>query len=156
MQNRDVWRARTFHVAQSTAMSCIAACVCMARRRRGEAVDETQILTEWGSIGPFALRLHARDLRVPQYPDAVDPDARSSRELLAGTLALGYWVIVTIVPLPHPGRPHAIVLIGVTEEDAYIYLDPAGAAEDQPLAFMEDDFVRQWTGEMVVVEVPAG
>jgi hypothetical protein len=51
------------HVQQATRVSCVAACVCMVRRRRGERIDEQAILEEWGSGGPFALSLHARDLQ---------------------------------------------------------------------------------------------
>lgn len=56
------------HVQQATRVSCVAACVCMVRRRRGERIDEQAILEEWGSGGPFALTVHARDLRDPDYP----------------------------------------------------------------------------------------
>jgi hypothetical protein len=52
------------HVQQSTQVSCVAACVCMVRRRRGERIDEQAILEEWGSGGPFSLTLHARDLGI--------------------------------------------------------------------------------------------
>lgn len=34
------------HVQQSTPVSCVAACVCMVRRRRGERIDEQVILDE--------------------------------------------------------------------------------------------------------------
>ena len=35
------------HVRQSTGWSCVAACVCMVRRRRGERVEEPAILEAW-------------------------------------------------------------------------------------------------------------
>jgi len=154
VQNRDVLRAATFHVAQSTTSSCVAACICMVRRRRGENIREADLLAEWGSDGPFALQLYSQDLRETQSPVVINPDARSSREFLTGMLLLGYWVIVTIVPHPHPNRPHAIVLVGMTGDDTFVYLDPGEKAETQPLAFSEDDFVRQWTGQLAVVAVP--
>jgi hypothetical protein len=91
---------------------------------------------------------------VPHYPEAVDPDSRTSRDLLLAALTLGYWIIVTIVPLPHPNRPHAIVLVGVSEDDdMYIYLDPAEPGDDQPLPLSGDDLIKQWTGEMIVTDV---
>lgn len=154
MRNRDVMRAATFHVVQSTPASCVAACICMVRRRCGETICEADLLAEWGSDGPFALQLYAQDLREAQSPKFINPDTRSSREFLVGMLQLGHWVIVTIVPLPHPNRPHAIVLVGMTGDDTFVYLDPCERTEAQPLAFSEDDFVRQWTGELVVVAVP--
>jgi hypothetical protein len=70
-------------------------------------------------------------------------------------LSIGHWIIVTIVPFPHPNRPHAIVLIGLDGDDeTHIYLDPGRPGEDQPLAMSGDDLVKQWTGEMIVVDVP--
>lgn len=42
------------HVQQATRVSCVAACVCMVRRRRGERIDEQAILEEWGSGGARA------------------------------------------------------------------------------------------------------
>jgi len=72
----------------------------MVRRRLGEDIAESALLAEWGSEGPFALQIHAKELREPQYPASVDPDARSSRELLSAALMVGHWIIVTIVPLP--------------------------------------------------------
>lgn len=78
------------HVQQATRVSCVAACVCMVRRRRGERIDEQAILEEWGSGGPFALTLHARDLRDPGYPmEWIDSLARSSRGLLRSVLRDG-------------------------------------------------------------------
>lgn len=154
MRNSDVRDAASFHVAQSTPTSCVAACVCMARRRRGDMVLERDVLAAWGSGGPFSLRLHTTDLRAQQYPPHVDPDSRQGRDWLVAALRSGYWVIVSIMPFPHPNGLHAVVLVGLTEADGFVYLDPAEAGEAQPLAFSEDDFVRQWTGEMTVVEVP--
>lgn len=154
MLNRDVMRARTFHVLQSTPASCVAACVCMVRRRLGQDITESALLAEWGSGGPFALQVHAKELREPQYPASVDPDARSSRELLLAALTVGHWIIVTIVPLPHPNRPHAIVLIGLSDDDdTYVYMDPGQPGDDQPVALSGDDLIKQWTGEMIVVDV---
>src|SRR3954463_4185683 len=112
------------HVPQSTRVSCVAACVCMVRRRRGERIDEQAILEAWGSGGPFALTLHARDLRDPDYPESIDSLARSSRGLLRSVLRDGRWAIISIVPLPHPNAPHAIVLIDLNEDDQFLYLDP--------------------------------
>ena len=139
------------HVQQSTRVSCVAACVCMVRRRRGERIDEQAILEEWGSGGPFALTLHARDLRDPDYPaEWIDSLTRSSRGLLRSALRDGRWVIISIVPLPHPNAPHAIVLIHLNEDDQFIYLDPGEPLHAQPCAFSEDELVAQWTGELIV------
>jgi len=139
------------HVQQSTRVSCVAACVCMVRRRRGERIDEQAILEEWGSGGPFAPTLHARDLRDPDYPaDCINSLARSSRGLLRSVLRDGRWVIISIVPLPHPNAPHAIVLIHLNEDDQFIYLDPGEPLHAQPRAFSEDELVAQWTGELIV------
>jgi hypothetical protein len=138
------------HVRQSTPGSCVAACVCMVRRRRGERIEEHALLGEWGSPGPFALTVHAEDMRDPSFPSQVDPTLESSWGLLRAILRLGRWVIVSIVPLPHPGRSHAVVLIGSGEDDLYLYLDPAAPSDAQPRAFSEDDLVQQWTGQMIV------
>ena len=85
------------------------------------------------------------ELRDRNYPAAIDPLSPSSRGLLRAVLRKGQWVIVSIVPPPHPGSPHAVVLIGVTEDDWFQYLDPAGPADVQPRAFSEDELVQQWT-----------
>lgn len=139
------------HVRQSTAGSCVAACVCMVRRRRGEQVEESTILEEWGSAGPFALTLHAQELRDPDYPwVSIDAVSRSSRGLLRAALRNGQWVIITIVPLPHPSRLHAVVLIEITDDDSFLYLDPGEPPDAQPRAFSEDDLVQQWSGELIV------
>lgn len=138
------------HLRQSTGWSCVAACVCMVRRRRGERVDEPAILEAWGSRGPFALTVHAEELRDRNYPKAIDAVSRSSRGLLRAVLQKGQWVIITIVPLPHPNRLHAVVLIEITEDDSFLYLDPAEPPEAQPLAFSEDELVQQWSGELIV------
>jgi len=140
------------HVRQSTPLSCVAACVCMVRRRRGEPVDEQAILDSWGSGGPFTLKFHAAELRDRNYPTAIDPLSRSSRGLLRAVLRKGQWVIVSVVPPPHPGSPHAVVLIRITEDDWFQYLDPAVPADVQPRAFSEDELVQQWTGELIVCE----
>jgi hypothetical protein len=105
-----------------------------------------------GSDGPFALRLHAEDLGDRNYPRAVDALSRSSRGLLRAVLRSGRWVIITIAPLPHPSRLHAVVLIEITEDDLFLYLDPAEPAEAQPLAFSEAQLVQQWSGELLVCE----
>jgi hypothetical protein len=132
------------HIQQSTRVSCVAACVCMVRRRRGERIDEQAILEEWGSAGPFSLTLHARDLRDPDYPaEWIDSLARSSRGLLRSVLRDGRWVIISIVPLPHPSAAHAIVLIHLNEDDQFIYLDPGELLHAQPRAFSEDELVAQ-------------
>lgn len=121
------------------------------RRRRGERIDEQAILEEWGSGGPFALTLHARDLRDPDDPaEWIDSLARSSRGLLRSVLRDGRWVILSIVPLPHPNAPHAIVLIHLNEDDQFIYLDPGEPLHAQPRAFSEDELVARWTGELIV------
>jgi hypothetical protein len=138
------------HVRQSSSWSCVAACVCMVRRRRGERVVEPAILDAWGSGGPFALAVHAEELRDPNYPKVIDAVSRSSRGLLRAVLRSGRWVIISIVPLPHPGRLHAVVLIEITEDDSFLYLDPAEPPESQPLAFSEDELVQQWSGELIV------
>ena len=122
----------------------------MVRRRCGERVEESAILEAWASSGPFALTLHAEELRDRNYPKVIDAVSRSSRGLLRAVLRNGQWVIVTIVPLPHPNRPHAVVLIELTEDDAFLYLDPDKPSEVQPLAFSEDELVQQWTGELIV------
>lgn len=134
------------HVRQSAAGSCVAACVCMVRRRGGEQVAEATILEAWGSAGPFALTLHAEEVRDRNYPMIIDAVSRSSRGLLRD----GRWVIITIAPLPHPSRLHAVVLIGMTDDDSFLYLDPAEPLEAQPLAFSEDELVQQWSGELIV------
>jgi hypothetical protein len=67
------------HVEQSTPWSCVAACVCMVRRRRGETIDEQALLDAWGSGGPFALTVHADEVWDRSSPKQVDPDARASR-----------------------------------------------------------------------------
>ena len=138
------------HVKQSTPQSCVAACVCMVRRRRGEQIDERAILDSWGSGGPFALRVHARDQGDPDYPVCLNALKRSSRGLLRSALRDGHWVIITIVPLPHPNRSHAIVLIDLDEDDRFIYLDPGELEHVQPCTFSEDELVAQWTGELIV------
>jgi ABC-type bacteriocin/lantibiotic exporter with double-glycine peptidase domain len=138
------------HVRQSTAGSCVAACVCMVRRRRGEQVAESTILEAWGSAGPFALRLHAEEVRDRNYPMIIDAVSRSSRGLLRAVLRDGRWVIITIVLLPHPGRLHAVVLIEITDDDSFLYLDPDEPLQAQPLAFSEDELVQQWSGEPIV------
>ncbi len=139
------------HVQQATRVSCVAACVCMVRRRRGERVDEQAILAAWGSGGPFSLTLHAHDLRDPEYPaEFIHPFARSSRGLLRSALREGRWVILSIVPLPHPNAPHAIVLIHLNEDDQFLYLDPGTPLATQPRALSEDELVAQWTGELII------
>jgi len=135
------------HVQQATRVSCVAACVCMVRRRRGERIDEQAILEEWGSGGPFALTLHARDLRDPDFPaKAIDSLARSSRGLLRSVLRDGRWVIISIVPLPHPNAPHAIVLIHLNEDDLFLYLDPGEPLHTQPRAFSRTSWSRNGPG----------
>jgi hypothetical protein len=124
----------------------------MVRRRRGDRIDEQVLLAEWGSDGPFALRVQAQALRDPDYPDCVNSLARSSRGLLRRVLRDGRWIIISIVPLPHPNAraQHAIVLISLTEDDQFLYLDPAEPLQVQPLEFSEDELVEQWTGELIV------
>ena len=108
------------------------------------------MLQEWGPRGPFALRVHADSLRDPRYPSCVDPLGEASRRMLRSALHERRWVIITIVPLPHPGRAHAIALIGITEDDLLLVLDPATATESQPTALSEDELARLWTGEIIV------
>lgn len=138
------------HVQQATPLSCVAACVCMVRRRRGEFIEERDLLADWGSEGPFALGPHADDLRDPAYPAMIDPLGRSSRGLLRSMLREGRWILISIVPLPHPNAMHAIVLIDLNEDDQFLYLDPNTPLSVQPRAFSEDELVEQWTGELVI------
>lgn len=140
------------HVQQATRVSCVAACVCMVLRRRGELIEEREILEKWGSGGPFALRLHARGLQDSAYPDCIDPDAPSSLGLLRNLLRDGRWIIVSIVPFPHPNAhaQHAVVLIYLNEDDQFLYLDPAEPLQVQPRVVSEDELIEQWTGELIV------
>jgi hypothetical protein len=138
------------HVEQTSPLSCVAACVCMVRRRRGERIDERAILEAWGSDGPFALSVHARDLGEPDDPSAINPLARSSRGLLRSVLGDGRWVIITIVPPPYSSLPHAIILIAVSEDDQFLGLDPGKPTGAQPIALSEDELVEQWTGELIL------
>lgn len=141
------------HVQQVTRVSCVAACVCMVRRRRGERIDEQEVLREWGADGPFALTVRGRPLVDPDYDfpsGTLDALARSSRGLLRSVLRAGRWVIISIVPLPHPNSPHAIVLIKLSEDDQFLYLDPGQPLQAQPRAFSEDELVEQWTGELII------
>src|SRR5262245_46613852 len=62
----------------------------------------------------------------------------------------GRWVIISIVPLPHPNVPHAIVLIHLNEDGQFLSLDPGEPLHAQPRAFSEDELVAQWTGELIV------
>jgi hypothetical protein len=70
--------------------------------------------------------------------------------LLRAVLGNGPWVIITIVPLPRPNRSHAVVLIKITDDGSFLYLDPAEPREAQPRAFSEDELVQPWTGELIV------
>lgn len=70
--------------------------------------------------------------------------------MLRSVLREGRWVIISIVPLPHPGLPHAIVLIHLDEDDQLLYLDPGEPLHAQPRRLSEDDLVTQWTGELVI------
>lgn len=140
------------HVQQATPVSCVAACVCMVLRRRGVRKEEQELLEDWGSGGPFALRVHARGLQDSVYPDCINPDAPASQGLLRNLLRNGRWIIISIVPLPHPNpnAQHAIVLIDLNEDDQFLYLDPSEPLHVQPRAFSEDELIEQWTGELIV------
>lgn len=70
--------------------------------------------------------------------------------MLRSVLRDGRWVIISIVPLPHPQPAHAIVLIHLTEDDQFLYLDPGEPLHAQPRAFSEDELAEQWTGELIV------
>ena len=66
---------------------------------------------------------------------------------ISSVLRDGRWVIISIVPLPHPNAAHAIVLIHLNEDDQFLYLDPGEPLHVQPLAFSEGELVAQ--GERV-------
>jgi hypothetical protein len=139
------------HVQQATPVSCVAACVCMVRRRRGEGIEERALLEEWGSEGPFSLELHASELRDPDYPmHGIHPEARTSRDLLRSVLRNGQWVLISLVQEQRQYARHAVVLIDLNEDDQFLYLDPNEPLHAQPCAFSEDELVKQWTGEWVV------
>ena len=54
-----------------------------------------------------------------------------------------------------PRRPaHAIVLIDVVGSQGLSYLDPAEPVEDQPLEITDTQFLKVWTGHMLVARNP--
>jgi hypothetical protein len=59
-------------------------------------------------------------------------------------------VILSVVPPPHPGHPHAIVLIGMSEDDLFLCLDPMRPANEQPRGLSERGLVEIWTGQLIV------
>jgi len=132
--------------AQQGPLTCVAACVVMIRRWRGEATDEATVLADWGAP-PFALPVHAAD-----HGDfsTLDPDQPTDLELLRIRASNG-WVIVTVMLVPR--RPaHAIVLVGVVGVEGLLYLDPAEPPRDQPLEISATSLVKVWTGHTLVAK----
>jgi hypothetical protein len=133
-------------VPQEAPLTCVAACVAMVRRWRGEQATEKAILKEWGKP-PFALELHAAS--DGEFAN-LDPDEAAAFEWLCTRVRQG-WVVVTIMPAPrHPA--HAVVLISTDDTGAFEYLDPAEALDGQPLRFSDVAFVKVWTGQVLVAK----
>jgi hypothetical protein len=132
--------------AQEGPLTCVAACVVMIRRWRGEATDEAAVLADWGAP-PFALPIHAAD---DGYFASLDPDQPIDLELLRNRASNG-WVIVTVMFVPR--RPaHAIVLVGLVGVEGFLYLDPAEPRREQPFEISATNLVKVWTGHTLVAK----
>jgi hypothetical protein len=130
-------------VQQSAPTTCIAACVCMLRRRTGEDVSEADVVAGWGDAPPFACAVHGA--AFGRYL-SLHPDQPANREYLRARVSSDL-LMVTIVPAPRR-MVHAIVLIGFAERHV-AFLDPAEPAYVQPRAITEEGFFSKWTGEVV-------
>ena len=134
--------------AQHGPLTCVAACLAIIRRWRGERIDEAAVRQAWGDP-PYALAVHAAadGTYVP-----TDPDAPSSLEYLRAHLKDG-WVVITLQLAPR--RPaHAVILVGINSTGALQYLDPADPADKQPFAMSEAELVKAWTGQLLIARRP--
>ena len=130
---------------QSQPLTCVAACVAMVRRWRGEAVTEGDLLLAWGSP-PFSLAVQGVLVGTHLW---LDPDSTVALELLAQRVRQG-WAIVTVIPAPRRCA-HAIVIFGVGSDGTLGILDPASPFTAQPVTLSQEAFAAQWTGELLVV-----
>ena len=154
-----------WHHEQSTPSSCVAACVCIVRRFRGEpitpadqAADATPRRAHLGTIRGLG--------RVSSIGD--EPEIRIA-------LARGHIVVAQVLGHPyvswlnakhgalrsrHPpmcapgnfdGPPHAVVIVGADTNGLRI-LDPYFPANGQPLHMTYEDFQRCFGGLAYDVE----
>ncbi len=141
--------ARDHHVLQCQPWSCMAACVCMVERARGNDVDETALLGSWaddqlpnGTFDWKPVQAHLGRKHQWENPDdeGFVPWLRS--QLRGETLAIA-WVLrdeyrARVVPglsSPHGTLQtfhHAVVLFLCAGQ--ICVLDPFFPGEDQPAA----------------------
>ena len=154
------------HVLQSRGNSCVAACVCILRRLRGEQADEPALLARWADRGTSAgydLDTAAEELGIAPSIWTVN-DAALDR--IAAHLRYDGWVLAWVGPRVYGPwissrarasahgqlglRPHAVVLCGV-DDTGFHLLDPFFMPDGQPIAAPFDDLASFLTGHFLLV-----
>jgi hypothetical protein len=92
----DEQTPRACHHEQKAPDSCVAACVCMVKRRLGESVREAEIREEMQRLEVEGLKTAAMVLGWKAC--FVDWDKVDEREALFAHLSFGTWLIVDVYP----------------------------------------------------------
>ncbi|MCC6554055.1 MAG: hypothetical protein IT372_13690 [Polyangiaceae bacterium] len=115
-------------------------------RWQGKATTEDDLAAEWGAP-PYTLELHARYRLGPDSYLSLDPDSLRNLAFLRKRLS-DRWLIAQVQARPFE-IGHAIVMTEATPT-GFRYLDPAEPPDGQPFHLPEDQFVRIWTGQVII------
>ncbi|MDC0748109.1 hypothetical protein [Polyangium mundeleinium] len=161
---------KEWHHEQTHRDSCVAACMCIIQKWRGEAPTEAAF-HESASTGPQILGRRIRELGGARYAALAQDEERT----LDLHLVDGGLVVVGVFGLlfadwqrrvygqlisrhgemsraySQKGYPHAIVLVE-RSGDGYRLLDPWFPAMHQPLFIERSDFSNCFDGNAVFVD----
>jgi hypothetical protein len=163
--------AVTWHELQAQSNWCVPASTCICARARGTTFAQDALAASWSGSGRgFALEDAAQTLGATFL--RLDPTdqrfLRAFRAYLDGGSAVIVQVFASTIdaiaraktPAPsspygrlcvHPhGQLHAVVLVG-THARGFLYLDPYFDRTGQPYLIENDDLVRAFQGDIVIV-----
>lgn len=153
-----------FHHEQSAPDTCVAACICMILRLRGESAEESAIHSEHPGLSlVLAMRdahhvsaYDVEELRVSLGTDEVvaitvhGPPYVKWQESAYPDLVSGHGRMCA--PADFGGPLHAVLLVGC-DEDGFFLLDPYFASHGQPLYMTQRALLRCFSGHAVAAAI---
>jgi hypothetical protein len=150
---------KAWHHEQTRPDSCVAACICIVHRFRGEAIpeDDARAETQGGraSIAAIAAVARARRIRAAEWQgDVEEVRLALTRGEIVITQVLGHPYVRALrrhhadlasrhgdlcAPGDFNGPPHSVAIVR-REPGALLVLDPYYPAERQPLRLTDEDF----------------
>ena len=152
-----------FHCEQQRPNSCVAACICMVLRWRGQSASEEELhqnaCFKGQSLAYAALKLGAKhcagslgQIKFWLASERLLIVKVSGPPLVKISAPLGISCHGELCPPGDWGGPfHAVVFIASVDQNL-LYLDPWFPKNNQPREISEDNFERVFSGELIVAE----